>query len=124
MGATRALPTATFLPQNVISPYNDKYNERVCQKASRTNLSKGVVVMSLTLEQQVKWLFRINAVINVVLSIRGIEDPAGMAALFGGPVPNYPFLIRLWLGLVMIEIGAVRPTRCVCVFGHVGLLRT
>lgn len=58
--------------------------------------------MSLTLDQQVKWLFRINAVINIVLSIRGILDPEGMAALLGGPVPNYPFLIRLWSGLVFM----------------------
>jgi hypothetical protein len=58
--------------------------------------------MLLTLDQQIKWLFRLNAVINVVLSLRGILDPAGMAALFGGPIPNYPFLIRLWSGLVFM----------------------
>ncbi len=58
--------------------------------------------MSLTLDQQVKWLFRLNAVINVVLSLRGILDPTAMAVLFGGPVPNYPFLIRLWSGLVFM----------------------
>ncbi len=56
----------------------------------------------LTLEQRVKWLFRLNAVLNVVLSMRGILDPAGLAAAFGGPVPNYPFLVRLWSGLVFL----------------------
>ena len=58
--------------------------------------------MSLTLDQQVKWLFRLNAVINVVLSLRGMLDPSAMTVLFGGPVPNYPFLIRLWSGLIFM----------------------
>ena len=51
--------------------------------------------MSLTLDQQVRWLFRANAIINVVLSARGIVDPEGIATMFGGPLPNYPFLVRL-----------------------------
>jgi len=58
--------------------------------------------MFLTLDQQITWVFRLNAVINVVLSLRGLFDPQGMAALFGGPVPTYPFLIRLWSGLVLM----------------------
>lgn len=58
--------------------------------------------MALPLVQRVKWLFRLNAVLNVVLAVRGIVDPLGMTALFGGPVPNYPFLIRLWSGLVFM----------------------
>jgi|ERR1051326_669929 hypothetical protein len=55
-----------------------------------------------TLEQRMKWLFRLNAVLNVVLSIRGILDPTGLVAAFGGPVPNYPFLVRLWSGLLFL----------------------
>jgi hypothetical protein len=58
--------------------------------------------MTFSLDQQVTWLFRLNAVINVGLSLRGIFDPAGMAALFGGPVPHYPFLLRLWSGLILM----------------------
>ncbi len=56
----------------------------------------------LNLDRQVTWLFRINAVINVTLAVRGIVDPAGMTAAFGGPAPNYPFLVRLWSGLVLM----------------------
>jgi hypothetical protein len=55
-----------------------------------------------TLDQQVTWLFRVNAVINVTLAVRGVADPGGMAAAFGGPAPNYPFLIQLWSGLVLM----------------------
>ena len=58
--------------------------------------------MSLTLDQQVRWLFRANAIINVVLSARGTVDPEGIATMFGGPLPNYPFLVRLWSGLVLM----------------------
>jgi hypothetical protein len=58
--------------------------------------------MRLTLDHQIAWLFRLNAVINWTLAIRGILDPDGMAAMFGGPVPNYSFLIRLWSGLVFM----------------------
>jgi hypothetical protein len=55
-----------------------------------------------TLDQQITWVFRACAAINLVLSARGIIDPNGMAATFGGPAPNYPFLIRLWSGLVLM----------------------
>lgn len=55
-----------------------------------------------TLDQQAAWAFRACAVINLALSARGIIDPNGMAAAFGGPAPNYPFLIRLWSGLVLM----------------------
>lgn len=56
----------------------------------------------MRLEQQIRWLFRVNAIINWVVAARGILDPASMAATFGGPAPNYPFLVRLWLGLVFM----------------------
>lgn len=55
-----------------------------------------------TVDQQTAWVFRANAVTNLVLSAQGIVDPRGMAAAFGGPAPNYPFLIRLWSGLVLM----------------------
>src|SRR5215471_6510143 len=55
-----------------------------------------------TLDQRITWVFRACAAINLVLSVRGIIDPNGMAATFGGPAPNYPFLIRLWSGLVLM----------------------
>jgi hypothetical protein len=58
--------------------------------------------MTLSLDQRISWLFRLNALLNVALSIRGIIDPVGMTAMFGGPVPNYPFLVRLWMGLVFM----------------------
>ena len=66
--------------------------------------------MALTLDQRITWLFRLNALLNVALAIRGIIDPAGMTAMFGGPVPNYPFLVRLWLGLVFMRFRARIPT--------------
>jgi hypothetical protein len=57
---------------------------------------------SLTIEQKGRWLFGINAIINWVISVRGIVDPAGMAVAFGGEVPNYPFMLRLWAGFVFM----------------------
>lgn len=58
--------------------------------------------MSLTVDRQASWLFRANAIINWVLSIRGILNPMGMAAVFGGPVPNYPFIVRLWSSFIFM----------------------
>jgi hypothetical protein len=34
--------------------------------------------------------------------VRGIVDPLGMASAFGATPPNYPSLIRLWQGLVLM----------------------
>lgn len=58
--------------------------------------------MNTSIERQASWLFRINAMINWIVSIRGILDPIGMASAFGGPVPNYPFIVRLWMGFVFM----------------------
>lgn len=58
--------------------------------------------MTLSLDQRISWLFRLNALLNVALSTRGIIDPVGLTAMFGGPAPNYPFLVRLWSGLVFM----------------------
>jgi hypothetical protein len=55
-----------------------------------------------TLDQQIAWIFRTSAILNLLLAARGIVDPNGMAAAFGGHPPNYPFLIRLWSGLVLM----------------------
>jgi hypothetical protein len=55
-----------------------------------------------TVDQQTAWVFRVNAVTNLVLAARGVFDPNGTAAAFGEPAPNYPFLIRLWSGLVLM----------------------
>jgi len=56
----------------------------------------------MTLERRITWLFRANAIINWTLSIRGIVDPIGMAAMFGAAPPNYPSVIRLWQGFVFM----------------------
>ena len=49
----------------------------------------------MTIEDKGRWLFGVNAIINWVISIRGIVDPVGMAATFGRAAPNYPFMLRL-----------------------------
>lgn len=56
----------------------------------------------MTVEDKGRWLFGVNAIINWVTSIRGIVDPVGMAAAFGGAAPNYPFILRLWTGFVFM----------------------
>src|SRR5450432_3654149 len=56
----------------------------------------------MTVEKYASWLLKINAIINWTLSIRAIIDPLAMTALFGGVAPNYPFLVRLWAGLVFM----------------------
>ena len=49
-----------------------------------------------------RWLFMTNAVINWTLSARGIVDPAGFTATFGGEAPAYPSVVRLWMGFVFM----------------------
>jgi hypothetical protein len=56
----------------------------------------------MSVETQAAWLFRVNAVTNWVLSIGAIVTPAAVAVWYGGPVPNYPSIIRLWAGLVFM----------------------
>jgi hypothetical protein len=56
----------------------------------------------MTLDQQISWLFRINAAINWTLALRGIFAPESWATFFGGPVPNYPFIVRLWSAFVFM----------------------
>ena len=56
----------------------------------------------LTIEEKGRWLFGINAIINWLISVRGIFDPVGLALAFGGGPPNYPFMLRLWMGFVFM----------------------
>ena len=55
------------------------------------------------LHRNVRWLFMANALVNWTLSVRGIVDPLGAAAAYGGIEPNYPSLIRLWQGFVALR---------------------
>lgn len=43
-----------------------------------------------------RWLFLSNAIINWSVSLPGIISPARAATIFGGAVPNYPSVLRLW----------------------------
>ena len=56
----------------------------------------------MTVERRVGFLFAVNAVINWTVSVRGIVDPVGAALSFGGAVPNYPSVVRLWQGFVFM----------------------
>ncbi len=56
----------------------------------------------MTIERKVSLLFATNAVINWAVSVRGIVDPVGAAVAFGGVVPNYPSVVRLWQGFVFM----------------------
>jgi hypothetical protein len=56
----------------------------------------------MTLERKVSWLFAVNAVINWMVSLPGIIDPAAAARAFGGVEPNYPSVVRVWQGLVFM----------------------
>ena len=56
----------------------------------------------MSLERKISLLFAVNAFINWSVSIRGIIDPVGMTLAFGGPPPEYPFIVRLWTGFVFM----------------------
>src|SRR5512144_856534 len=56
----------------------------------------------MTVERKVSLLFAVNAVINWVVSVRGIVDPVGTALAFGSVVPSHPSIIRLWQGFVFM----------------------
>ena len=56
----------------------------------------------MTTERKVSLLFASNAVINWIVSVRGIVDPVGVAAVFGGVEPTYPSVVRLWQGFVFM----------------------
>ncbi len=48
-----------------------------------------------SIEVKIRWLFRVCAVINWTVSIRGIFDPLGYMVAFGGVEPVYAFIFRL-----------------------------
>ncbi|MEZ4222679.1 MAG: hypothetical protein R3B13_17185 [Polyangiaceae bacterium] len=54
------------------------------------------------LERFGRWLFLSNALINWTVSVRGILDPSGFIAFFGGTPSTYPSVIRLWMGFVFM----------------------
>jgi hypothetical protein len=56
----------------------------------------------MTIERKVSWIFASNAVINWLVSVRGILDPVGTTLGFGGAAPNYPFVIRLWSAFIFM----------------------
>ena len=56
----------------------------------------------MSIERQAAWLFRVNAATNWLLALPAIVSPLAAAALYGGPPPNYPAVIRVWAGLVFM----------------------
>lgn len=56
----------------------------------------------MKIEKLTATVFKVNACINWIVSIRGIIDPGGWVAGFGGAPPNYPFLFRLWSGFIFM----------------------
>ncbi len=58
----------------------------------------------MNVERKIMWLFRVNAVINWVVSIRGILDPVSYATAFGfiEAPDEYTFVIRLWASFIFM----------------------
>lgn len=46
--------------------------------------------------------FRIAAIVNWLVAIGGIIDPTSVAVTFHLTPPNYPFLVRIWTGMVFM----------------------
>ena len=46
--------------------------------------------------------FRIAAIVNWLVAIGGIIDPTAVAVTFHITPPNYPFLVRIWTGMVFM----------------------
>jgi len=66
----------------------------------------------MTLERRITWLFRANAIINWTLSIRGIVDPIGMAAMFV-VLTNWawiPFILHYDLALRVVMRRSGTPS--------------
>jgi hypothetical protein len=51
-------------------------------------------------------VFRIGAIVNWLVAIGGFVDPTWIAQTAGIPPANYPFLVRIWTGMV-IMFGAM-----------------
>lgn len=49
-----------------------------------------------------KIIFRLGAISNWIVAVGGIIDPNLMADVFKIPPANYPFLIRIWTGMVFM----------------------
>jgi hypothetical protein len=47
-------------------------------------------------------VFRVGAIVNWVVTIGAVIDPNSMAATFGVPPANYPFLMRIWSGMAFM----------------------
>ncbi len=56
----------------------------------------------MNIEKKTAWIFGVNAIINWIVSVRGIVDPVGWVTSFGGASPDYPFLFRLWSGFIFM----------------------
>lgn len=50
----------------------------------------------------VRWLFISNALINWAICIPGLVNPALAAEIYGGTQPNYPSIVRLWMGFIFM----------------------
>ena len=49
-----------------------------------------------------KWIFRLGAISNWLVAVGGIINPTMVAELVGITPPNYPFLVRIWTGMVFM----------------------
>jgi hypothetical protein len=47
-------------------------------------------------------IFRLGAISNWLVAIGGIISPASLAQWVGVPSSNYPFLVRIWCGMVFM----------------------
>jgi hypothetical protein len=52
--------------------------------------------------RNVRWLFVSNALINWTICLPGLLNPAFAAEIYGGTQPNYPSIVRLWMGFVFM----------------------
>lgn len=49
-----------------------------------------------------KWIFRLGAISNWLVAVGGIINPTMVAEIAGITPPNYPFLVRIWTGMVFM----------------------
>lgn len=61
-----------------------------------------IVSISKNMKVSGTWVFRIGAISNWLVSIGGIIDPAWVARVSGITPANYPFLVRIWCGMVFM----------------------
>ena len=69
-----------------------------------TRTTSGGWWRELPVERKIAVLFATNAVINWLVSVRGIVDPAGAAAMFQfeRPPAEYTFVLRLWSSFIFM----------------------